>query len=232
MLLEILAKLLLMPLLTAQALRARKTATELPEPIGHRSGLSGNGSVLRLLIVGDSSAAGVGATRQSEALSGQLVSALASSHRIDWRLIAKTGTTTRTACPLLRSQTPSQMDVALVVLGVNDITSQIPLERLLRLRAALYEHLRREWGVSRIIATGIPPIEKFPLLPNPLRWVLSLQAQRFDRALHRQAHDLGVDYMPFDVPLSPEMMASDGFHPGPNTYYLMGQRIAQQILHR
>ncbi|WP_246534412.1 SGNH/GDSL hydrolase family protein [Aliiroseovarius lamellibrachiae] len=231
MLLEMLAKLLLMPLLTAQALRARKTATELPEPIGHRSGLSGNGSTLRLLIVGDSSAAGVGAKRQSEALSGQLVGALASSHRVEWRLIAKTGATTRSACPLLRAQTPSQMDVALVVLGVNDITSQIPLERLLRLRAALYAHLRHEWGVKRVIATGIPPIEKFPLLPNPLRWVLSLQAHRYDRALYQQAQELNVDYMPFDVPLSPEMMASDGFHPGPNTYYLMGQRIAQQILH-
>ncbi len=230
--LETLAKLLLSPLLTAQALKVRKTARVLPEPVGHRAGQYGKGPKLRLLITGDSSAAGVGAQRQQEALSGQLARALGASYTVDWKLIARSGNTTRSTLPLLKSQPSEQVDVALVVLGVNDITSQIPLRRLLRLREELYRHLRQDWGARRIIVAGIPPLGHFPLLPQPLRWFLGLQAHRFDAALARQAHEFGVDYMPFDVHMTPEMWAEDGFHPGPNTYQVMGQRVAQQILHR
>ncbi|MDA5093383.1 SGNH/GDSL hydrolase family protein [Aliiroseovarius sp. KMU-50] len=229
---ETIAKLLLSPLLTAQALRVRKTARILPEPPGHRSGVYGRGPALNLLLTGDSSAAGVGAPHQNEALSGQLAQALGSSYTVHWHLIARTGSTTRDTLPLLKSQTPEYVDVALVVLGVNDITTQIPLKRLLRLREELYRHLREDWGVKRVIVAGIPPLGNFPLLPQPLRWFLGVQARRFDRALAQQALKLGVDYMPFDVPMTPEMWAEDGFHPGPNTYQVMGARVAQQILHR
>ncbi|WP_371168493.1 SGNH/GDSL hydrolase family protein [Aliiroseovarius sp. 2305UL8-7] len=232
LILETIAKLLLSPLLMAQALRVRKTARLLPEPLGHRSGQFGEGSPLSLIIVGDSSAAGVGATHQHEALSGQLVTALGGSHRIDWKLIARTGGTTKSTLPLLRAQTATATDIALVILGVNDVTSQTPLKRLLKGRIKLYEHLFSEWGAKRIIAAGIPPLGDFPLLPQPLRWFLGLQARRFDAALAQQASEIGVDYVHFDVPLTPEMMAEDGFHPGPNTYYLMGERVAQRILHQ
>lgn len=231
-LLETIAKLLLSPLLTAQALKVRKTARILPEPPGHRSGVFGQGPALNLLLTGDSSAAGVGAPTQHQALSGQLAQALGASYTVHWHLIARTGNTTRSTLPLLKSQTPKKVDVALVVLGVNDITSQISLKRLLICREELYRHLREVWGAKRMIVAGIPPLGDFPLLPQPLRWVLGLQARRFDRALAQQAMELGIDYMPFDVPMTPEMWAEDGFHPAPNTYQVIGQRVAQQILHR
>ncbi|MCK0142694.1 SGNH/GDSL hydrolase family protein [Aliiroseovarius sp. F20344] len=231
-LLETIAKLLLSPLLTYQALRVRKTATRLSEPPGHRSGSGGRGQPLKILITGDSSAAGVGATHQSEALSGQLARALGESYQVNWKLIARTGNTTRTTIPLLRSQQFEPVDIALVVLGVNDITSQTPLKRLLRQRAQLYQLLFEDWEAKRVIVAGIPPLKDFPLLPHPLRWFLGVQAKRFDKALAHQALTLGVDYIHFDIPLTPTMMAEDGFHPGPNTYYLMGEKVAQRILHR
>lgn len=77
----------------------------------------------------------MGAPHQSEALSGQLVSALGTSYHVRWRLLARTGSTTRTTLPLLKSQMPEQTDIVLVVLGVNDVTSQTPLYRLLACRA-------------------------------------------------------------------------------------------------
>ncbi|EEX09439.1 hypothetical protein SL1157_1477 [Ruegeria lacuscaerulensis ITI-1157] len=54
-------RLPLLPLLAAQALMVRQRALRLPEPSGPREGRQGRGPRLRLLIVGDSSAAGVGA---------------------------------------------------------------------------------------------------------------------------------------------------------------------------
>ena len=58
-------KLALSPLLVAQALRTRARVPRLPEAAGAREGVHGRGATrLRLLIAGDSSAAGVGVTTQ------------------------------------------------------------------------------------------------------------------------------------------------------------------------
>ena len=53
-------KLALSPLLVAQAVATRARLPRLPEAGGARRGEAGRGPLLRLLIAGDSSAAGVG----------------------------------------------------------------------------------------------------------------------------------------------------------------------------
>ena len=85
--------LLCWPLLLWQGKRVRKLALHLPEAAGPRSGVSGDAQLppLRLLICGDSAAAGVGVTLQDDALSGQLVSLLAPHYRVQWQLEAQTG---------------------------------------------------------------------------------------------------------------------------------------------
>src|SRR5918998_1273279 len=56
-----LALLALAPLLVAQGRRVRRTTPRLPEAPGDREGVTGAGPALRLLVVGDSAAAGAGA---------------------------------------------------------------------------------------------------------------------------------------------------------------------------
>jgi hypothetical protein len=64
-------KLALSPLLVVQALHTRARVPSLPEAAGAREGVLGRGAVaLRLLIAGDSSAAGVGVATQQHALAG------------------------------------------------------------------------------------------------------------------------------------------------------------------
>lgn len=226
---DIALKLLLTPLLLTQALIVRKTAASLPEPAGPRSGQCGAGVPLRLLVVGDSSAAGVGAEHQSEALSGQLVERLCVAHELTWKLSAKTGATTRSSLKSVRKLDPAHYDVAIVVLGVNDVTSQIPLANLLRRRAQLYQSLENRFGVKQIVISGIPPLGSFPLLPNPLRWFLGRQAKRYDAALVQQAKQMGHAYAVFDMPLTPNMMACDGFHPAPCAYTLFAKALASHV---
>ena len=85
----------LAPFLIAQGLYIRAVTPRLPEPPGKRSGITGAGLPLSLLILGDSAAAGVGVSKQSLALSGQLVSALGSDFHVSWKLIAQTGHTAK-----------------------------------------------------------------------------------------------------------------------------------------
>ncbi|MEO1603455.1 MAG: SGNH/GDSL hydrolase family protein, partial [Pseudomonadota bacterium] len=78
------------PLLLTQGRRVRRDILRLPEAEGPREGIVGEGPPLRLLVLGDSSAAGVGAATQSDALVGQLVAQLSPEYRTAWTVIART----------------------------------------------------------------------------------------------------------------------------------------------
>ena len=70
---------------------------------------------LRLLIVGDSSAAGVGVTDQRHALAGYLSQALArhARARVRWKLVAQSGLTSAECLRLLETHPPLQADIVL-----------------------------------------------------------------------------------------------------------------------
>ena len=220
----------LLPVLLAQAVGVRRRALVLPEPPGPRHGVSGTGPRVRLLIAGDSSAAGVGAPHQEQALAGQLVAALATRCTVDWQLHATTGHTTADTLARLAALPGQRFDVAVTALGVNDVTRQRGARRFRDEQTALTALLRDRFGVRAQWRSGMPPMDSFPLLPRPLRDVLGAQARVFDAVL-AETPGAGVHHLPFDrSQLAPGMMARDGFHPGPQVYALWGQALARIIL--
>ncbi len=225
--------IMLFPLLVVQALQVRFRALKLPEAAGPRSGITGDGPVLRLLILGDSSAAGVGAAHQDQALSGQLVKRLAQTHRVTWCLRATTGHTTKDALLDLKTLGPGQFDVAVVALGVNDVTHAVPLAIWLRRQRRLIALLQNKFQVTHICLSGLPPLGDFPLLPHPLRWILGRQARRFDQ--NRRVHMANLPHVsitPLEFDLSVDHMAEDGFHPGPEVYAAWSEVLIPHILAR
>jgi hypothetical protein len=107
-------KLALSPLLVAQALRTRARVPRLPEAVGPREGVAGSGGpLLRLLIAGDSSAAGVGVRKQDDALARPLSRELARRCRaeVHWRLVARAGVTSEQAWALLEEAMPEVADI-------------------------------------------------------------------------------------------------------------------------
>jgi lysophospholipase L1-like esterase len=229
------AKLILSPLLVAQALGTRARLPRLPEAAGPREGEVGRGPVLRLLIVGDSSAAGVGVAEQSQALAGFLSRALArhARARVHWRLVARSGVTSAQCLHLLQEAPPPPADLAVVVLGVNDVVEQVPSQRAVRAREALANHLRNAHGVGHVVFAPLPPVHRFPGLPQPLRWVAGQDARRHDAAVAAWAATRNdVSHVPIELPLNRELMAADGFHPGEPVYRICGTAIAQHIADR
>ncbi|MEL6705955.1 MAG: SGNH/GDSL hydrolase family protein [Bacteroidota bacterium] len=234
-----LAKLVLGPVLLAQGKRVRRVALKLPEPPGDRAGTVGSGPPLRLLVVGDSSAAGVGAPSQDEALLGQTVAALAGDVAVEFRLIARTGATTAGTLKKLRGTEPAAFDVALSALGVNDVTAGVGLRDWLDQQQALAAVLRTRFGVRHHIVSGLPPVHTFPALPQPLRWYLGTLARRFDAALRLWTDgEPSVTYVamaegdavpPDWAERMGDLMASDGFHPGPQIYAHWGAEVARAV---
>ncbi|MDQ2090196.1 SGNH/GDSL hydrolase family protein [Marimonas arenosa] len=223
-------KIALAPLLLAQALHLRRRALYLPEPPGPRSGSTGTGPSLRLLILGDSSAAGVGARHQSVALAGQLSQTLARDRALHWQLEAETGATSASALARLANLPAQPFDAAIVALGVNDVTRAVPLGRFLARRRAIHDLLRSRFGVDRIIASGLPPMDHFPLLPQPLRWTLGRTAARLDTALAGLcAEEPGCTHLPLDLPFEPRFVARDGFHPSEDAYARWAEMLAARL---
>lgn len=240
------AKVALSPLLLWQGRQVRREAPRLPEANGPRLGLAGldrhSGAMprLRVLIVGDSSAAGVGAATQDDALAGRLSQALTRRLKapIAWQLVARTGWTTPDATEALETLAAQgrlpPADVMVTALGVNDVVCQTSPRRWLAQLDALEDCARELAGVHQIVATAVPPMHLFPLLPQPLRWVLGRSAQALDAALVQWTADSGTRAY-FELPYDPErddvrkLMASDGFHPGPPLYQRWGEALALQI---
>jgi lysophospholipase L1-like esterase len=228
---DIPARVAMAPLLAWQAGGVIRTALRLPEADGPRDGAAGAGSPLRLLIVGDSSAAGVGVATQSEGLTGQIVAGLAPYRAVTWRLIARSGDTTQAAIDRVTAAEPGQFDIAVQALGVNDVTRGVPLAVWQTRQRRLHTLLRARFGVGTIIASGLPPVGSFPLLPQPLRWVLGQQAIRFDAGLAAMAaRDPFLVHLPIRLQMDTTMMAPDGFHPGAEVYRGWGAALAESIL--
>ena len=250
-----LIKPVLAPVLIAQAKRLRKVALELPEPSGQRHGVAAYadaGSLapsslplpsssllppppLSLLITGDSSAAGVGAETQDNALASQLAAALAQRIQRDvhWHLIAQTGLTSIGLLDLLRAQPLPTFDIAVVIVGVNDITHNVPIGHALRARNRIVRLLRADAGVAHILFPGLPAVERFPLLPQPLAWYGGAQARRNNDLQARWAAHARraafVSHVPMDGFTHPKLMAEDGFHPSPMLYSMVATHFAEHL---
>lgn len=223
------AKLLLSPLLVAQALVTRARLPRLPEPEGDREGMVGTGAPLSLLVAGDSSAVGVGVDHQREALAAQLASELAqmSGRRIAWHLRAQSGLTTAQTLALLQREALPTFDLAVLVTGVNDVIEQWPSHRAVAAREALANWLRNALGVRHVVFAQLPPVHRFPGLPQPLRWIAGSDARRHDRALDDWARTRGdVSRAEIGLDVNRGVMASDGFHPGAPVYRQCAHAIA------
>jgi len=223
-------KLALSPLLVAQAVAVRRRAPVLPEAIGPREGrLGGRGPALRVLIAGDSSAAGVGVAHQEQSVAGHLTRILHPlvGRPLTWTLRARSGLTTRQLHELLQADRPPAADIAVVITGVNDVIDQLPSQRAVAHRAALADWLLAERLAAHVVFAPLPPIHQFPLLPQPLRRVMGDDARRHNTALAAWAQTRAdVSWVPIALTLSADTMASDGFHPGEPVYRICGEALA------
>jgi lysophospholipase L1-like esterase len=236
-----LIKPVLAPMLIAQAKRLRRVALELPEPGGERHGVARSPDAARglpalsILIAGDSSAAGVGAATQAEALAPQLAAALAQRIGSDvcWHLFAQTGLTSAGVLELLRAKSLPSADAAVVIVGVNDISNNVAIGHALRARNRIVRLLQQRTGVGHVLFPGLPAVERFPLLPQPLAWYGGAEARRSNSmqarwAAHPRRASL-VSHLPMDGFTHPQLMAEDGFHPSPVLYSMVAAHFAGHL---
>ena len=226
------------PFLFLQGHYVRRVTPMLPEPAGKREGSIGAGAAMRLLVLGDSAAAGVGAESQDEGLCGQLVARLNPYYNVSWRVIAKTGATTADTLRHLTKVPDETFDVVVISLGVNDLTTGCQRPVWIKRQEKLIHVLKERFGARQILLSGLPPMHLFPSLPQPLRWYMGEGARHFNQGLRELVQNY-EDCHVFSIGVGDSLdamvqgnFASDGFHPGPTFYASWADHLAQRIVER
>lgn len=227
-------KIALGPALLLQGSHLKRTALRLPEAEGPRTGTAGIGrdDMLRVLFLGDSSAAGVGVDSQHEAMPHQAAERVAATlnRPVAWQLVAKSGVTTREAIALFQAHDVGPADVVVTALGVNDVTAQRSARQFIADYTELLRLVREKTGAFRAVVSGLPPMHILPAAPQPLRWYLGQCAARLDGALQRFcASQQQLRFIPLSWAKADEM-ARDRFHPGKAQYRLWAELVAHQIV--
>ncbi|MCJ8513395.1 SGNH/GDSL hydrolase family protein [Acinetobacter lwoffii] len=227
------ATIALIPALVIQGNRVKKNTLRLPEPEGAREGQTGTGNKLSLLILGDSAAAGVGVEHQDDALLGAILHELKDDFEIDWKLQAKTGDTSSKVIHALDQIGVQHYDVIVTSVGVNDVTKLIPVEVWIQKQEQLYSKIQQKFSPKLIIAAGVPPMNMFPALPNPLAWLFGQYAKQMNQQLENFVNQqVNMQWIEYDIEKYRAMnlqMAADGFHPSKEVYTLWGQEVAGKI---
>lgn len=221
---------LLGPLLWLQGTYVRKVTPILPEPAGPREGTTGEGPEIRLLIAGDSAAAGVGAASQDEALCGQLVQRLAKRFTVRWKLVAVTGLDSLGLEKMLESVV-APFDVVVLSIGVNDVTNLMSPSRWVLWQERLAERIFSTHTAKLLIHSAVPPMHGFTALPQPLRWFMGHWAKEMNQRLENSLSDRSRRF--FHLPVQEDVsigLAADGFHPGPLGYAAWAQGLSELII--
>jgi len=223
--------LLLGPVFWLQGRYVRRITPRLPDPPGDRQGVHGHGPPLRLLVAGDSAAAGVGAACQDEALCGQLVRNLGQRRKVVWQLRAAIGLDSPGLLQLLQDTPASPCDVVVLCVGVNDVTALTSPHQWLALQDRLAEVVALRFRPGLVLHAAVPPMDRFSALPQPLRWFFGGWARQMNRLLQARLAGHGQRFMhPFPVLDAAQGLAVDGFHPGPQAYAAWAQDLSRRIL--
>jgi lysophospholipase L1-like esterase len=218
------------PILWLQGKYVRRVTPKLPEPNGPREGVTGQGPVLRLLIAGDSAAAGVGSNSQEEALCGQLVQRLSQRYSVQWQLKAVSGLDSPGLEAMLISLAAQPMDVVVLSIGVNDVTNLMAPDQWTQWQERLATLIRARYQPRVIIHSAVPPMHGFTALPQPLRWFMGRWALEMNLRLSKSLRDEDRRFFQWPVPDDVTVgLAADGFHPGPLGYTAWAQGLSDLI---
>lgn len=223
-----------LPFVLPQAILVRRNAPRFSGAGGSTCGSVGKGPRKRLLGIGDSIIAGVGAPTLETALVGKTAQNLANQLEccIDWQALGKIGITTEKIIPKLMGTLPKEKpDFIVLSVGVNDVTSLKRTQSWAQQLQTLFHALHTYAPNALIVMVGLPPLGVFPLLPQPLRYLFGVRAKTFDHI----AQDLTTKmpqtiHVPIHFQFEEGQFAADGFHPSQQSYQTFGEEVAQAIV--
>ena len=196
------------------------------------------GEPIELVVVGDSIAAGLGAHRPKDALGARLAKGIAAFLRrpVQLRTLAVVGAESQDlARQLDRLPEGYRPDVAVIIVGGNDVTHRTPVSAA---AADLEDAVRRLRATGAAVVVGTcPDLGALRPVPQPLR---SLGAQASRQLAHAQASaarragarvvSLRRTVGPMFVENPDDMFGLDRFHPSALGYRRTAEALVPEIV--
>jgi lysophospholipase L1-like esterase len=187
-----------------------------------------------VLVLGDSTGVGVGATLPEESVAGLLAADYPDADIVN---VAVSGTRVAGAIAQVRLclEAGLRFDLALLHVGGNDVVANTPLHQL----TDDCDTLLRELGrlADRTVWLGPPDLGLAPLFPRPYAWVMASRSRAASRVFSAAAARHHVVFVDFSAPAHVAYFrkrrrnhfALDGFHPN-SASYKYGYAAARQML--
>lgn len=214
------------PALYAQGLYARWRIGVLPPAGGPNTGVinesSNEAEPVSLLVIGESTVAGLGARDHERALTGQFARHLSRhiGRPVEWHVVGKSGVTTRRTIDELLPQVPERrFDYALVGLGGNDVLKLSSPKKFRRDMTEFLGLLRERTSRPVTFLSNCPMIGMSTSIPQPIKGILWELSKTHDANVRELTAGMErVFYYPQPRELKLEGFFADGVHPSEKGY--------------
>lgn len=196
-----------------------------------------DGGPVRLVGLGDSGMAGVGVDDPTACLPALVAQRLARDlHRpVHVRGHGRSGARTADVLAEQLGQVSGPVDVAVLMVGTNDVTHLTPIRRLRPETEQLLDGLA---GLgARVVVSGLPEFRAMRAVPWALRSAARSRAARVDRmqraAVAVRPHATRVDVraaVGSRFVVDPSTLSGDRFHPSARGYALIADAMAPAVL--
>ncbi len=228
---------LLLPVAITLGLRLRaNTPRQLPPPgsrLGH-VGKSGH-PAYSILVLGDSSAAGVGADEVGGSLAPQLAHIL---HRetgepVSWRIAdANSAISEEVRDHVVPNLEPAAYTHIILCVGTNDTKNYLTARRFKKGFGGLLYALHAKWPDIPVIWTPMLDMTTVPGLPPLLGRILQMRAEIINRRGRQLCRERHAIVAPALEATDPAGFSVDGFHASAAGYHYWASLLAQTILER
>ena len=210
------------PVLYVQGKRLRRVTPILPAAALPWHGTEPGENPLRLVVLGDSTSAGVGAATQQKGLAGNLAREFSTrwARGVEWRAVGESGATSHDLLKRFMVEALAQpIDLLFLTVGANDALGLRTRRAFGRDVRSIIERVRTANPNAMVLMSSLPAFFRFELLPNPLKSNL----YRHSRSLEAEARAVVASFenawmSPPPPPYTAGFFASDLFHPSEKGY--------------
>ena len=226
--------------LVAEAQLARRTignAEGDPPAASGWYGAGRGGPAIRIALIGDSSAAGYGVDEVEQTPGAILASGVAEAadRQVHLASAARVGAQSKDLQDQIDEVLPTEPQVAVILIGANDVTHTVPVRTSQRLLGDAIRRLRDD-GVEVVIGT-CPDLGTIEPLAPPLKQVARTWSRRLAAAQATTALECGGRAVAMASVLGPEfvrfselLFGPDRFHPSAAGYHRMASVLLPTVL--
>ncbi len=216
------------PFLVYQAKQIRKSSPSLPSQsslltLGHGEN--------HILLLGESTVAGVGASSPAHTLAGNFHRLLGESYQIE--TIGKKGLRVKEALSLFyqhRQEQTRKFKGVILFLGANDCFLLTSPDAFKKEVETLIHQIQLATFSEWIYLAAIPPVHLFPAFSKRMKAFLQVQRSYLQSELEKIAHNHpNVIYHGISMDLQPEFFSADRIHPSDLGYQKIAELAVEKL---